>query len=285
MTNCDWYAQTDHRSYFPTLLTFFFMSDMSCGDTRSFDASGASFLCFRPELLYVSCNTAWYAELRSPFVLVVDDDHGNDSDADDQDQGRGQEDVSLHKMQQRFQSQGRSDLSSEKWVWPGATIQLPILCLSCWARFKCASTREEMPSRSGRVCDRPGQAAETRPLRSGVHPKNRRHPLPRRTTIHEDQKHQMAPWNTTPNIVWRSSTRRSDTTGKNGRNSEDLTSFWFGIVRDYTKNTVKCARANYIMWTRICLFFFSGIQDILGVRPTIFTSLSRPEELNCEDRR
>jgi len=183
-------------------------------------------------------------------------------------------------MQQCFQSQGRSDLPSEKWVRPGAAIQLPILCLSRWTRLECASTRKEMPSWSACVCNRSGQVAETRPLRSGIYPKNRCHP--RRTTICEDQKNRMAPWNTTPNIVRRCSTRRSDATGKNGRRSY----FFLFLIRYCSRlyeEYRKMREGRHIMWTRIYLIFFPGIQGILDVHPTIFISLSRPEELNCED--
>lgn len=152
------------------------------------------FLCFRHELLYVRRGTTCHAELRSPVVPAVDDDHGGDGDADD---GRvreaAEQEVPVRELQQRLQPQGRSDLPSEVRVRPGTAIQLPVLRLLRPAYLERASTRAKVPPRSGRVHGRPMQAAATRSLRPGVYPEDRRRPSPRRTTIREEQRRRMAP--------------------------------------------------------------------------------------------
>jgi len=117
-----------------------FLCRTSCCDTRSIDASGASFLCFSSELLYVHRDTARYVELRSPSV--IDD---NDGDADDRRGYEREQEVSLHEMHQRLQSQGWADLPSEIRVLPEAAIQLSVLRLPRQAYLERASTRAELP--------------------------------------------------------------------------------------------------------------------------------------------
>lgn len=114
------------------------------------DASGASVLCFRFELLYVRRDTTCHAELRLPVVSVDDGDDGYDADG-----RRGRRDaepeVPLRELQQRLQPQGRSDLPSEIRVRPEAAVQVPVLRLLRSAYLECAATCEKVPPWSPRI--------------------------------------------------------------------------------------------------------------------------------------
>ncbi|XP_036145736.1 uncharacterized protein LOC118646604 isoform X2 [Monomorium pharaonis] len=171
------------------------------------------------ELLYVCHGTIGYPELRSP-VVRPDGDHDDDDDSDANER-RGhwrhedaEQEVPLRELQQRFQPQGWPHLSSDIRVRSVAAIQVPVLRLLCPAQLERASTRAEMPSRSGGAHDRPVQVAATRPLRPGVYSEDRRRP--RRTTIRGDQRRRAILRNGTPDIVRRSFSCRSAAARKNG---------------------------------------------------------------------